>query len=118
MCADGVGGDREVQPGDELLLLASAIRREQCPLGDIEGGLEGQADSQRLLSVAHWARLLLAGVVASPYSYAFRVELVDPLRQLGAAEAVAEVFGALKARHVQVSYILELEYAIPLNFAA
>ena len=105
LCADGVGGEREVQPGDELLLLASAIRREQCPLGDTGGS----SSATETLSVAHWARLLLAGVVASPYSYAFRVELVDPLRQLGAAEAVAEVFSALKARHVQndsLSYLL------------
>ena len=27
LCAGGVGGEREVQPGDEMLLYASALRR-------------------------------------------------------------------------------------------
>jgi hypothetical protein len=103
LCENGIGGDKEVQPGDEILLLSSVhhrtINNQTGPVNSID----------TFSSFARWCYLLETGIKASPYSYALKVEIFSPYRELACAEEIQEQFSLLKVRHVQndsLSYLL------------
>lgn len=72
LCQGGVGGEKEVQPGDELLLCVSAIHRAQLArvdkaessCGEKTGGSVSYS-MEAVLAAARWARLLLLGTYIS-----------------------------------------------------
>jgi len=109
LCAGSIGGVKEVQPGDEMLLLTSMRHRAvaQCNSSLEASYHKSHVDS--FVAASHWCGLLTAGVQASPYSHAIKVEMLTPLRHLACGEAAWELFGDLKVRHVQadsLSYLI------------
>ncbi len=110
-CAGGVGGEKEVQPADEVLLLASPSRRKQyAQTGGSGSGSGGDGDGGEGASIsAEWATVIAAGVSASPYSHCFKLDLLEPLRNLAAGKHALSMFEALGVKHVQndsMSYLV------------
>jgi hypothetical protein len=121
----GVGGLREVQPGDELLMLAStAMKRQLLALRDViksASPSEVRESSSPFLLIAaqtyntelqeeelvrlslNWAVLLGIGREKSPHSYCFTVELLEPLRYLSCGKYALELFNTLGVRYIQVT---------------
>mmetsp|Transcript_48190 Transcript_48190/g.95509 ORF Transcript_48190/g.95509 Transcript_48190/m.95509 type:complete len:1029 (+) Transcript_48190:70-3156(+) len=91
------GGQREVQHGDELVLLAAHALRDLVGLADLEQ--DSETRHQRSLDAA---ALLEYGLTCSPFNYHMKVELLSVYRALGAFEAAVSLFNELKIRHVQV----------------
>ena len=96
----GVGGEvRNVQPGDELILENSSFYRRSF--------LTAVSDNEDLKSVivaVRWAQSLLEGMEASPYSFAFKVDVLEPLRILSAAQPALVAFNGLGTKYIQVQF--------------
>jgi hypothetical protein len=112
ICAESIGGEREVQPGDELLLLRSNMHRcllngNQSTLVSIQGQtpISGSIDCDQLyrylIHHIQWAELIRAGITTSPYSYTMKLELMDIYRKLNLASSAKTLFEGLGSRHVQ-----------------
>jgi hypothetical protein len=105
-CGGGIGGEREVQPGDELLLLCSTANRVLYSLPNVNTTTILSSDGcsiNKLTRSINWASLLLFGMEQSQYTYTFRLELLEPLRVLGIGESALVSFNAMGAKYVQVS---------------
>jgi tetratricopeptide (TPR) repeat protein len=87
--AHGIGGDREVQPCDELMLLLSAHHRRAAQSGTVDDHLL-------------WAVMLQSAMNLSAHNYSFPLEALDPLRALAAGKASLTAFSKLGVKHVQV----------------
>ena len=85
----GVGGDREVKPCDELMLLLSAMHRRATPGTDVRGNLM-------------WAVMLQSAMNLSEHNYSFPLEALGPLRELAAGHACHTVYNRLGVKHIQV----------------
>jgi hypothetical protein len=101
----GVGGEpRNVQPGDELLVQNSALHRRRF----VRARSAASAGEWASAAVV-WARGLIRGTVASPYSFAFKMETIEPFRALAMGEAAALSFIEMGAKHIQhdsMSYLI------------
>lgn len=98
--AQGVNGEkRNVLPGDELLLQNSASHR----LEYAKAVGERASESRRVLAALRWAAGLTHGVECSPYSFGFKLELLEPLRELAIGEASVVTYNGLGAKHIQVN---------------
>jgi hypothetical protein len=100
----GVGGLREVQPGDELLMLASTAMKRQL-LASRNGNVQ---EDEFLRLSTKWAVLLGIGREKSPHSYCFTVELLEPLRYLCCSRYALDLFNTLGVRYIQVFLTLPL----------
>ena len=104
LCSGGVGGDKEVQPGDEMLLVQST-RHRLLTLGAMAAGERGEGRAPQAAELAvrcvRWLRLLLLGSECSPHAFAFRVDMLEPLRLLGVGEAALACFNQLRPKHMQ-----------------
>lgn len=115
LCAGGIGGEREVQPGDELLLLSSAAHRlllkaslaRPSASSSVSSGL-GPAthELQHLIRLMAWARVLMEGTWASPFNYATKLELMEVLRLFSVGESALVLFSGLGVRYIQVMVCL------------
>lgn len=124
ICVSGVGGERDVQPGDELLLCASSQCRATLLLSlrstsSIEGvntlievapqPQPSSSATRSLLICAKWVRLLLYGSEMSPHAFSHRVEILEPLRVAAMAQTALVAYDHLKPRHMQhdsLSYLV------------
>jgi hypothetical protein len=95
----GIGGDKEVQPGDELLMLCSAARRVEAQAGSAPTDYGGKLVWCSLLQLAH---------TMSPHNYQPRIDLIECYRRLGVGKAALEIYQVLGVRYVQVCHILPL----------
>lgn len=107
VCVGGVGGAREVQPNDELLLLLSSSYRRVYR----EALAELRDHNHEVLSVIaiEWLALLLYAMESSPWSYTFKLEALEPLRELGLAEPTIVAYNGMGAKYIQhdtLSYLL------------
>lgn len=120
-CLGGVGGDREVQPGDELLLvscLAHKLRfrdRSEFSHDAVQSKADAGAVGTAVLSsrdvslLVQWASVLELGITGSPHNHVPKLEYLEPLRMLAAGETAMATYGALKARYIQndsMSYLI------------
>ena len=109
LCAGSIGGDKEVQPGDEMLLLTSMRHTARTWFNSSLEVEHRKAHLDSFVAASHWCTLLAAGVQASPFSHAVKVEMLTPLRHLACGEMAWELFSDLKVRHVQtdsLSYLI------------
>ena len=109
LCLGSIGGEKEVQPGDEMLLLTSVRHRAALALRSSAGAGKFGLDAVRFAAYARWLFMLEHGNQASPYSYAFKVDGFDAWRALACGSQVQKHFEALKVRHVQndsLSYLV------------
>lgn len=98
-----LGGAREVQPSDELLLVMSVHLRQ------------GYAHSYRLrcckqyIWALRWALLLKYAISCSPYAYSFNLEILEPYRALVLADAARQSFDRMDIKYIQydtLSYLI------------
>ena len=100
LCVGSIGGEKEVQPGDEILQLNSIQHRALQALEGIHiDNIEHRA--KRYMAASQWGDMLYAGIKASPFSYALKLEMLSPLRELASAQMAWDLFTELKVRHVQ-----------------
>jgi len=93
---NGVGGEvRNVQPGDELILENSSFFRRV--FYEYAG-----SELRGVLVAIRWSQCLFRGMEASPFSYGFKVDILEPLRILAAAQPTLVAFNGLKAKYIQV----------------
>ena len=89
LLCSGIGGLREVQPGDELLMLCSAehwqrVQAQACLHTQTQTpGTQSDTDTHLCLE---WAETVLVGREASPHNYCFSVAAMEPLRRLGCTQ--------------------------------
>ena len=89
------GGQREVQHGDELVLLAGHILADAAAQLRAAGG-----DSRRCLVDA--ALILEFGIAASPYNSHLKIFLMQVYEELGAFQPAVALFKELRIRYVQL----------------
>jgi tetratricopeptide (TPR) repeat protein len=105
LCTGGIGGDREVQPGDEILLLLSTrhrstVRNKNKAIGlTTEMPKEDRGCVQRLTA---WASLSSLGMTLSEHNYAHPLECLEPARGLAAGRFALDSYNKLGVKHVQV----------------
>jgi hypothetical protein len=100
----GIGGDREVQPGDELLRFAIALLSEKMN-EKVSRSLEAEPVAANL----RLAHLLGVGAATSPHNYAFNIELLEPLRRIAVGDLALAAFMRLDVKHIQLdsmSYLI------------
>jgi len=93
------GGQREVQHGDELVLLAVHMLRDAA-LADKTISMQCHLDAALILQFAR---------TCSPYNYHIKLCLMEEYRELGCFEQAIELFNDLAVKHVQLdslSYLL------------
>jgi hypothetical protein len=95
LAGKGIGGLREVQPGDELLMLCSEQMWQR-----VRGTPATPEES--LPQCLDWAETLLVGREASPHNYCFPVESFEPLRRLACVEYAMDGFNKLEVKYIQV----------------
>lgn len=100
----GIGGDREVQPGDELLRFAVALLSETMT-ERVSLSLEAEVVTANL----RLAHLFSVGAATSQHNYAFNLELLVPLRRIAVGELALAAFTRLDVKHIQLdsmSYLI------------
>jgi len=130
----GTGGEREVQAGDELLMLVCAQLQDFQQAAALQGrALEAQSradgtgatslacsahpdharyaelDRDRHESCLQWAELLNVGERTSPYNFVFHLERVELARSTSDVLAAVASFNQCRVKHVQLesmSYVL------------
>jgi hypothetical protein len=103
----GVGGDKEVQPGDELISLCSEARRTQ--FFSLISGSAGSSSAQLTLGLLGWAATMQLAFVQSPHNFVPKIDLLECYRYLGAGKPALEVYQSLGVRYVQhdsMSYLI------------
>jgi hypothetical protein len=106
----GLGEEpRNLQPGDELLLQNSSLHRRRFACARAAqltatgtGTRTGMEQDPAAAAAVRWIRCLLRGSAASPYSAAFRMDLLEPYRALGMGEAASIAYSEIKPKHIQV----------------
>ena len=100
----GVGGEvRNAQPGDELILENSSFFRLALERSVTQSGNSISTHMKDVLLAIRWTQCLLQGMEASPHSYGFKVDILDPLRILASAQVALVAFNGLGAKYIQVS---------------
>jgi hypothetical protein len=87
------GGQREVQHGDELLLLAVHILRDIWESSMCEDVYRCQFDALLLLEY---------GRSCSPHNYHFKLELLDVYKELGCFAGGIMLYNQLDVKHIQL----------------
>lgn len=105
LCRGGIGGDREVQPNDELLSIFACASRYAY-------SVRSENKPQALVK---WASALLYSMNISPYNYAFKLDLLEPLRQLAMGESALAAFTGLGAKYVQVTSSFTTTWAVMIK---
>jgi hypothetical protein len=83
----GVGGEvRNAQPGDELILENSSFFQLAVDRSVTQSGNSISTHMKDVLLAIRWTQCLLQGMEASPHSYGFKVDILDPLRILASAQ--------------------------------
>jgi len=103
----GIGGDREVQSVDELMLQLS-VRHRRLVLSASSTTARGTHTpilTPGVLAGMHftWAGMLLSAMSVSTHNYCFPLEALEPFRALGAGKACLEMYQKLGVKHIQVS---------------
>ena len=99
----GVGGEvRNAQPGDELILENSSFFRLAVERSITQSGNSIFTQIKDVLLAIRWTQCLLQGMEASPHSYGFKVDILDPLRILASAQVALVAFNGLGAKYIQV----------------
>ncbi|CAN0474666.1 unnamed protein product, partial [Ectocarpus sp. 12 AP-2014] len=113
------GGQREVQHGDELVILAAQTLLRLCELyddggggasasgGDADGGRPDQAKGY--LGRVEAVCLLEAAMSCSPYNHHLKILAMDVYRQLGSFARALTIFGELDVKQIQMdtlSYLM------------
>lgn len=100
----GIGGDREVQTGDEVLaLLCSAYHDQHRSI------MNGPAQDLLYTNLYHWSQVLVLGQTTSPWNFLFHLERLETCRMMSDVKGGIEAFNKLRTRHVQLesmSYLL------------
>ncbi len=102
------GGQREVQQGDELLLLAAHALEDAALEAAGEGGEGGRKGA--LLARLEAAVLLEQGLRYSPYNYHFRLALLATYDRLAAGEPAIDHYNQLEVKQVQLDTLSWLLY--------
>lgn len=63
-------------------------------------------DTDKQKAAVQWARCLLQGKEASPYAFAFKMDLLEPYRALALGEPAHSSFGDMGVKHIQVTRLL------------
>lgn len=99
------GGQREVQQGDELLLLVAHLLEEVAALGS-----EAAEPKAALRARLEAAVLLEQGLRYSPYNYHFRLALLATYDRLAAGEPAIDQYNQLDVKQVQLDTLSWLLY--------
>lgn len=94
LCRGGIGGDREVQPNDELLTILACASRY----------FYSNCSENKPQALVKWAASSLYSMNVSPFNYAFKLDLLEPLRLLAVGESALAAFSGLGAKYVQVQH--------------
>lgn len=127
VCGEGVGGDREVLPSDEILLVFSSLyhwilenRLKYLQSNALSNSTTGSYplqllnDSYGRSCLIQWMSVLYLGRESSPYSYPFPLELMEALRLAGCGETSVVAFNSLGVKHVQVGWLgLTCHFSLP-----
>ena len=98
LLSGGIGGDREVQPGDELLRICLLHLR-----GEMEKTSGGTESEEKVFAdTVRQVHLLRIGCTVSPHNYAFNIDIMEPLRILSAGESALTWFKNLDVKHIQL----------------
>lgn len=114
--ADGVGGEqRTIRPADTLLMVASSL----CRLSLLQPSASPSSSSiaennaaswNKYVESFQWAALLQYGISLSPYSYSFKVDLLEVYRHLASGLDALNLFSdKLGVKYIQndsLSYLL------------
>ena len=109
----GVGGEkRNVQPGDELLLQNSSLHRAhfaQIVSSSVTSTSAScsvhnnySMSNTAYVAAMQWCRCVMQGKEASPYSFAFKMDLLEPCRELALGEIASAAYSAMGVKHIQV----------------
>lgn len=98
LAGKGIGGLREVQPGDELLMLWSTELWQ-----GVSSTPTNTVDS--VAKCLEWTESIVIGREASPHNYCFPVEGFEPLRRLACVEYAMDSFNKLEVKYIQVRSI-------------
>ena len=104
LLSGGIGGEREVQPCDEFLRLASFYHRNQPSQNSISNLL-----SQNYSFILNSCHISQIGISTSVHNYVFNLEIIDSLRSIGAAEPALHAFERMGVKHIQLdsmSYLI------------
>ena len=106
----GVSGEeRNIQPGDELLLQNSAKLRRRLIADRKKSSDSSNSNSisnsavEQYVTALHWASVVEQGIQASPYSFALKIDELEPFRALAMGEAASALYIEMNPRHIQVS---------------
>ena len=116
----GEGGQREVQQGDDLLLLIAHLLVDLADRGGSDGeaaspSAAAAAGEKRALSERRRAILLEAAALLehgkrlSPFNFQFTLELMELYSRLGGFTRLCELYNDLKVKHVtldSLSYLV------------
>lgn len=102
------GGQREVQQGDELVLLAAHLLEEAAQAAVAGGG--GGDEKAALLARLEAAVLLEQGLRYSPYNYHFRLALLATYDRLAAGAPAIDQYNQLEVKQVQLDTLSWLIY--------
>lgn len=97
-CKGGAGDEREVQSVDEILLLISSIYRVELRKVIATSDC---SRTEHFYWAFEWAVFLLFAIEKLPYSFALKIELLEPLRVLGCGELAFRTFKDLGTKFVQ-----------------
>lgn len=99
----GIGGAREVQPCDELLLLLSSAYRQ------VHVSLHNQqSERASFLWSFRWGLLLHYAITCSPHTYTFKLDILEPLRIIGSAGRAFETFKDMGLKYIQIDTLTYL----------
>ena len=105
------GGQREVQQGDELVLLAAHLLEEAAAAAEAaEENEEEGVQKPALLARLEAAVLLEQGLRYSPYNYHFRLALLATYDRLAAGAPSIDQYNQLEAKQVQLDTLSWLIY--------
>ena len=113
LCGYGVGGEKEVQPCDEILSLCSSAYRilyRRSVASERELSLSTAGAWSRVGVAACWAQLLLYAMEQSPYNYSFKLDAIEPLRELGIVDSALVAFNSMGIKSVQVRSNVYISY--------
>jgi dsDNA-binding SOS-regulon protein len=102
---DGIGGElRTVRPGDTVLTTVLAQCRQSFLL------LSKETNLDKYVHLLQWTGLLQHGLKRSPYSYVFKVDLLENYRLLGNGQDALTLFSdSLGVKYIQndsLSYLI------------
>lgn len=105
----GEGGQREVQHGDELVLMAAQVILKLLCRGQHGSGDDSGREAKAYLGKVEAACLLEAAISCSPYNHHMKILAIDVYRQLGSFARAIALFNDLDVKQIQVdtlSYLI------------